>query len=296
MKSPLTTITHLYLDSCTLRPNFLSSIKWETLDKLVYLAIIMRADYRYVSEDERFKLCSVNKNIRHLTISGVQMNYTGISFKPGYGFPELRSLKFENFEYGIIWDDADLKAFRYCCANSPKLEEISVSGYFGTTETYDSVAHSIGSLLSRPALRKLELEIFWSEPIWRDPPVRFVESIINLIRCPDEKPNLEHLILHPNCPLSSIYEFVNGNYNLKSLELHGEIGEDETPADLIEILNCESGLETLRFGGSFVRSVIPKSVINEFAIRVGGLWNWVKWSRDEFPKLVEDLRKIIEMS
>ena len=155
MKSPLTTITHLYLDSCTLRPNFLSSIKWETLDKLVYLAIVMRvrrADYRYVSEDERFKLCSVNKNIRHLTISGVQMNYTGISFKPGYGFPELRSLKFENFEYGIIWDDADLKAFRYCCANSPKLEEISVFGYFETTETYDSVAQS-----QKPFYTSLEL-------------------------------------------------------------------------------------------------------------------------------------------
>ena len=289
MKSPLTTITHLYLDS-SLRPNFLPSIKWETLDKLVYLAIIVRADYRYVAEDERFKLCSVSKNIRHLTICGVQMNDTGISFKPGYGFPELRSLKFE------IWDGADLKALRYCCANSPKLEEISVLGYFETMDTYDSVAQLIGSSLSRPALRKLELKIFWSVPIWHDPPVRFVESIINLIRCPDEKPNLEHLILHPNCPLSSIYEFVNGNYNLKSLELHGEIGEDETPAALIEILNCESGLETIEFGGKLLRSVIPESVINEFGMRVGGLWNWRKGSRDEFPKMVEDLRKLIEMS
>ena len=271
MKSLSTNITHLTLIDCS---NFLQSIKWETLKKLVYL------DINLDERDERdagLKLCSVSKNLRHLLICGdVQFNVAGILFEAGFGFPELRSLRFR----GNYWDHTDTKAFRYCCANSPKLEDIYVFGEFESTETYDTVAQSIGSLLSRPALRKLELDIYDC----REPSENqlVVESIINLINCPNEKPKLENLILHPNCPLSSIYHLVNGNYNLKSLELHGKVHQKETVADIIKILNCESGLETIRFSGQCRYSVIPE----DFAIRLGG-----RISRDRFPKLVEDLQK-----
>ena len=209
MQSTLTNITHLTLSDCS---NFLQSIPWETIDKLVYLEIYLENDDR----DAGLKLCSLSKNLRHLIIAGyVQMNVTGISFQAGFGFPELRSFRFA----GKSWDETDLKAFRYCCANSPKLEDIYVFGDFGFTETYDSVTKSIGSLLSRTALRKLELEI----EDYRESSERFVESMINMIDCPEEKPRIENLILYPNFPLSSIYKFVHGNYNLKSLELYGKI-------------------------------------------------------------------------
>ena len=272
MKSLSTNITHLTLIDCS---NFLQSINWATLEKLVYLDIYLLNDDR----DAGLKLCSISKNLRHLIISGlVQMDVAGISFEAGFGFPELRSLKFT----GKSWDDTDRKAFRYCCANSPKLEDIHIFGGFESTETYDSVAQSIGSLLSRPALRKLELEI----DDYRESSERFVGSITNLINCPDEKPKLKNLILHPNCSLSSIYQFVNGNYNLKSLELYGKVHEKETLADIIKILNCESGLETIRFSGQSRYSLRFRP--EDAATRLGGLV-----SRDEFPKLIEDLQKIV---
>jgi len=116
------------------------------------------------------------------------MNITGVSFGGCYGFPELRKLHFT----GKSWDDTDLVAFRYLCANSLKLEEINLFGNLHSDEdeitVYESVASSIGSLTSRTALRKLEIDIQSSE--------NFAESITNLFSCHGEKPKLENLILH----------------------------------------------------------------------------------------------------
>ena len=103
MKSYLTNITHLTLSECS---NFLQSIKWETIENLVSLDIYLEND----DQDAGLKLSSVSKNLRYLQISGVvQMNITGISFEAGFGFPELRTLRFT----GKSWDDTDEKAFRY---------------------------------------------------------------------------------------------------------------------------------------------------------------------------------------
>ena len=270
IKSNLTNLTHLTLVDCS---NFLQSIRWETLENLIHLDIYLE-NY---DDDTGLKISNLNKNIRYLRISGVvQMNTAGVSFDGGIGaigFPELRILQFS----GKSWDDSDQKAFRYCCANSPKLEEIYVFGDFETDAPYKSVAKSIGSLLNRPALRELELEIEDHREVGEE----FVAPIANLFNFPDEKPSLEKLIIHPNCPLSTIYKFVHGNFNLKSLDLYGKIHPKETIEDIINVLNCDSGLETIRFGADYC-GVIP----DELSETWGRLFQ-----RDEFPKLVEDLKK-----
>ena len=71
------------------------------------------------------------------------MSTTTISLGKSSGFPELRYLLYS----GKFWDDSDLNAFRYCCANSPKLEEIRLYCSFEpelTRDIYALVANSIG--------------------------------------------------------------------------------------------------------------------------------------------------------
>ena len=68
---------------------------------------------------------------------------------------------------------------------------------------------------------------------------------------------------------------------MKSLDLYGKIHSEETIEDIINLLNCDSGLETIRFGTDYC-GVIPDELSE----------TWGKlFQRDEFPKLVEDLKK-----
>ena len=280
IKSNLTNLTHLTLVDCS---NFLQSIRWETLENLIHLDIYLE-NY---DDDTGLKLSSLNKNIRYLRISGVvQMNTAGISFYGAIGFPELIILQFS----GKSWDDSDLTAFRYFCKNSPKLEEIHIYGNLPSEEAYhtvyDSVAKSIGSLLNRPALRILEIDI----GEYHQQPQMFEESIKNLFEYPQEKPQLEKLILLPNLPIPSIYQLVNENFNLKTLELRGRIRLESTTAiqNLMKIFKCDNGLEEIQFGLLYLYYNDEKSPWHDLAKRLTS-----KIHRHEFPKLIEFLESFI---
>ena len=218
------------------------------------------------------------------------MSTAGISSDSCPGFPELKYLWFKNiFDY---WDEADFTAFKYCCQNSPMLEEIHVHGYLDTyddMEIYDSAAKSIGPLVHRPALRKLDIGAYIQEP------QEFNDSFMDLFNCSGEKPNLEELILNCECSrdhfsLRPIYQFVNENENLKSLELYGEIKPKETAiSELIKILTCENGLQEINVelcisDGTYL--TIP--IIDDDLAKKYTSGRIVK--RQEFPKLVDDLR------
>ena len=83
-------------------------------------------------------LCSLNKNLQHLSVTGwVTICTKGVTFDDSFGFPELRYLKLED-------NSLYLDGFKYCCANSPKLEEINVDCYFGSKKDYECFAKSIG--------------------------------------------------------------------------------------------------------------------------------------------------------
>ena len=128
---------------------------------------------------------SLSKNIRNIGLYGsVQIDTTGVSFEDHFEFPELKTLYISR---GVYSDDSDSVAFRYFCTNAPKLKDINVSSrYVGD---YDCIATSIGSLLSRPALRNLEIGLEDSD----DEDQTGHESIMNLFNCPTEKPELECL-------------------------------------------------------------------------------------------------------
>lgn len=168
------------------------------------------------------------------------------------GFSELRTL---NFNY--CSSDFDFVAFRYFCQNSPKLEDICID--IDGLLDWDRVAKSIGPLVSRPALRTLAVK---SEIGSRNDNNEVAnESIMKLLKCPVEKPKLERLILSPTLPLSSIFELVKENFNLKSLTIdmndyrYDEIFDmmivqtpsEETIVDLIRIFNCKNGLDEIVF-------------------------------------------------
>ena len=60
------------------------------------------------------------------------MSNIEISLKDNFGFPELKYLKFNIY---LETDEPDemmnrIKALEYCCANSPKLEEIDLTTKF----------------------------------------------------------------------------------------------------------------------------------------------------------------------
>ena len=95
----------------------------------------------------------------------------GISVLGHFVFPELRVLNFDR----LGWTDGHSIAFRYFCQNSPKLEEILIDisdirfldynqmqiiAKSNRLQTVcDSVAKSIGQLISRPALQTLAFRI-----------------------------------------------------------------------------------------------------------------------------------------
>ena len=215
------------------------------------------------------------------------MNITGVSFGGCFGFPELRKLHFT----GKSWDDTDLVAFRYLCANSLKLEEINLFGnlHFDEDEitVYESVASSIGSLTSRTALRKLEIDIdtFQSSE-------NFAESITNLFACHGEKPKLENLILHPNLELSTVYQFVNENFNLKSLEYNGKMRLKAKAAidELLKIFKSNNGIEEIRLGEiNWVKNRDSREY--KLAIELSK-----KRNRNEFPNMIEYLENYIKQA
>ena len=180
-----------------------------------------------------------------------------VSVSNNFGFPELRILDFDKVGgTGVFGDDHDhLIAFRYFCENSPKLEEIfiNVTDAFDNLKQMhtvcDSVAKSIGPLLNRTALRTLEIRIPDCYEIVNI-------SIMNLIKCPSNsvKPKLERLVLSPLVSLSSIYEFVNMNFNLKSFTIT-QIPNDRrwmkegAIQALIRILDSNNELDEIRLGG-----------------------------------------------
>ena len=176
---------------------------------------------RSFADDAFVKVSSLSKNLQFLRISGNQTITTGrdswiktvhltgqgptesitigIAFEESCGFPQLKTLHFngEFFE-----DDNSFNAFKYFCEKSPMLEEIYLYGslemeiplfeYENRFHTvYDNLSKSIGSLLNRPALRTLFINIQPCE-------VRcfteiFNKSIMNMIEFPVEKPKLERL-------------------------------------------------------------------------------------------------------
>ena len=203
------------------------------------------------------------------------MSTAGVTFDKRSGFPELRYLLFT----GKSWDETDLTSFRYCCHNSPKLEEIHVHGSFESGDVFKSVAKSIGPLVNRTTLRQLDIEI----EDYREEPEELNESLMNLFNCPGEKPNLEKLIFHPNFSFGSIYQFVNGNRNLKSLELYGDTKEKETAiSEIIKILTCDNGLQEIQLGGR-LDTIIGDDLAKKYTYGR-------KIERKEFPKMAEDLR------
>ena len=227
------------------------------------------------------------------------MNTAGISSDSCSGFPKLKYLWFRSDYY--FWDEADFAAFKYCCQNSPMLEEIHVHGCLECWEIHDSAAKSIGPLVQRPALRKLDLNI--------EEPEEFNDSLMNLLNCPGEKPNLEELVLHgeysPYISLRLIYQFVNGNKNLKSLELSGivrnctgivlelneEIKEKETAiSELIKILTCDNGLHEIKLHELCISDGTYRTIpiIGDDLAKKYTSGRIIK--REEFPKMVEDLR------
>ena len=181
----------------------------------------------------------------------------------------------------------------------------------------DSVAESIGPLINRPALRTLAIKI----------PEREIvnESIENLIKCPKEKPKLERLILSPTVPLSSIYEFVNENFNLKSLTIdterffrrtkeetvsfkdmyrsinmyHNYIEKREedtkkTINGLIRIFNCNNGLDEIDLlNPSFLQIGLYFDSSFDFPILIWKNKSHGKIYRSDFSSMVPYLARVL---
>ena len=108
---------------------------------------------------------------------------------------------------------------------------------------WESVAKSIGPLLSYSNLRTLAIKCGYYNEVAN-------ESIMNLLKCAVEKPKFERLILDATLPLSSIYELVNENFNLKSLtiDFNMKTPSEENIEDLIRILNCNNRLDEIGLG------------------------------------------------
>ena len=189
MKSITQTVTNLTLRSLNSNFPILLSIQWGSLENLIHLDLDYSddIDYDQVKNDAFVQISSLSKNLHFLRISSRQtittgrdswietVNRTGqgptksitigIAFEESCGFPQLKTLHFngEFFE-----DDNSFNAFKYFCEKSPMLEEIylygsleSFNGHENLFHTvYDNLCKSIGSLLNRPALRSLHINIF----------------------------------------------------------------------------------------------------------------------------------------
>ena len=110
---------------------------------------------------------------------------------------------------------------------------------------------------------------------------------MDIFHCQEGKPNLESLALkfdyyQNHLPLSVIYRFVYGNYNLKSLTLYGLNGREKTLHDLLDILNCDNSLEECELAGSWGSEDHLLEKIN-----------WEMIPREKFSDLIRDLKTFI---
>ena len=115
----------------------------------------------------------------------------------------------------------------------------------------------------------------------------FERCLVDIFHCQEEKPNLESLSLEfdynqNHLPLSVIYRFVDGNFNLKSVSLYGLNDRDKTLHDLLDILNCDNSIEECELAGRWDRYHHLLEKIGDGMI-----------PREEFPDLIRDLKKCI---
>ena len=198
---------------------------------------------RSFADDAFVKVSSLSKNLQFLRISGNQTITTGrdswiktvhltgqgptesitigIAFEESCGFPQLKTLHFngEFFE-----DDNSFNAFKYFCEKSPMLEEIYLYGSLGGHENlfhtvYDNLCKSIGSLLNRPALRTLHINIFQPCPMRCFTEI-FNKSITNMIEFPVEKPKLERLRISLMITLSDKMKPQISTHDLGQLKIY----------------------------------------------------------------------------
>ena len=157
----------------------MTQLKWETLQNLVDLDIELIEDEDEIeiplSRSGKISRCSalwyhsvptlynpyyiatltptsLNKNLRSLAIVGprIRLNTEEInSIQNEFGFPELK------YFHGA-GDNWDANAFKYCCANSPKLEKIYFYGDIVSKKDYKSQGSTESQNLVRPSL------IFWN--------------------------------------------------------------------------------------------------------------------------------------
>ena len=156
----------------------------------------------------------------------------------------------------------------------------------------DSLTKSIGSLLYRSTLRTLDLSFRQFRGYYYDWDTRIINeinnvSIMNLIKCPLVKPKLEQFIISPIVPISSIYEFVNMNFNLKSLTISCDARrflEETNIEGIIRILDCDNGLDEIDLGRHFNPQEYHLPIRN--ADRNGKIY------RDEFPRMISILKSL----
>ena len=127
---------------------------------------------------------------------------------------------------------------------------------------------------------------------WNDSSFGGFEKLIQyVLNYSEEKPNLDNFTLEFNFPkppiplLSSVHQFVNNNFNLKSLSLwvriRGERAEEyerKMTEELIKIISCNHSLEEFELDGYYYEDLLTKRL----------------WKADEFPELIEKLEKCLE--
>ena len=123
--------------------------------------------------------------------------------------------------------------------------------------------------------------------------VRFEKCLMDIFNCQEEKPNLKSLSLwfgydQTNFPLSLIYQFVDGNSNLKSLSMLGLNDEMTTIRALLLILYCNHALEKIELvGGQLCVEDCPKHPVLG---RINSHWEYTH--REKFPDLIKELNNI----
>ena len=146
---------------------------------------------------------------------------------------------------------------------------------------------------------------------WNDSSFGGFEKLIQyVLNYSEEKPNLENFSLEfdvsksPIPLLSSVHQFVNNNFNLKSLSLNGVIlgteeyedyeeyedvrteeYEQKMTEELIKIISCNHSLEEFELDcksrndrDKYFKDLLTKRF----------------WKADEFPELIEKLEKSLE--
>ena len=134
---------------------------------------------------------------------------------------------------------------------------------------------------------------------WNDSSFGGFEKLIQyVLNYSEEKPNLDNFTLEFNFSkspiplLSSVHQFVNNNFNLKSLSLWGRIRgeraeeyERKMTEELIKIISCNHSLEEFELDcksrndrDKYFKDLLTKRF----------------WKADEFPELIEKLEKSLE--